>query len=327
MASLGVSAVWFCHGGRRHCGVLCDCRRGLVLLLSAVAGWFPPLTSWPLGYLTRYAEWPVLFSLGVPPPLLSSISTLSALQVSVVVPSGSLLHYRVESSRCGPPFRVESVSVLDRDEGSSSAFLVFGWSLCVEVALTGRVSWFSIGTTTLSAPSLGVGAVPSRWGHPYRIVWRLSAHSIGTKAASIHSCFAMGSPYGSSVVFSRSVTTKSSLVIWSVFLQDGVTIFGYGSDDLISSEGIPTVGLLGEFFRPVLGGVFLSSFGWPVGSEAGRVPHSVVFASSEVSVCVPLANEGVGLGPSSGPVAPRPPLAVRSASATSSPSGGGYRSG
>ena len=46
---LGVSAVWFCHGIRCHCGVLCDCQRGLVLLLSAVAGWFPHFTSWPLG--------------------------------------------------------------------------------------------------------------------------------------------------------------------------------------------------------------------------------------------------------------------------------------
>ena len=47
--SLGVSAVWFCHDIRCHCGVLCDCQRGLVLLLSAVAGWFPHLTCWPLG--------------------------------------------------------------------------------------------------------------------------------------------------------------------------------------------------------------------------------------------------------------------------------------
>ena len=38
-----------------------------------------------------------------------------------------------------PPFQAESVSVLDRDEGSSSAFLVFGWSLRDEVTLTGRV--------------------------------------------------------------------------------------------------------------------------------------------------------------------------------------------
>ena len=71
-------------------------------------------------------------------------------------------------------------------------------------------------------------------------------------------------------------------------------------------------------FRPVLGGVFLSSFGRPVCSEAGWVPHSVVFASGEDSVCIPLANEGVGLGPSSsGPVASRPPLEDWSASAAS----------
>ena len=58
-----------------------------------------------------------------------------------------------------------------------------------------------------------------------------------------------------------------------------------------------------------------------------RVPHSVVLASGEDSVCVPLADEGVGFGPSSssGPVASRPPLADRSASAASSTSGGGCR--
>ena len=36
-----------------------------------------------------------------------------------------------------PPFRVESVSVLDQDKGSSYTFLVFGWSLRDEVTLTG----------------------------------------------------------------------------------------------------------------------------------------------------------------------------------------------
>ena len=53
--------------------------------------------------------------------------------------------------------------------------------------------------------------------------------------------------------FSHSIATKSSFVIWSIFLQDGVTLFRSGSNDMISSEGIPTVGLLGAFFRPVLG--------------------------------------------------------------------------
>ena len=70
-------------------------------------------------------------------------------------------------------------------------------------------------------------------------------------------------------------------------------------------------------------GGFLSSFGRPVRSEVERVPHSVVFASGKDSVGIPLANEGVGLGPpsSSGPVASHPPLADRSASAASSTPG------
>ena len=59
----------------------------------------------------------------------------------------------------------------------------------------------------------------------------------------------MGSPYGSNVVFSsHSIGTKSSLDSWSVFLQNGVTVFGSGSHDLISSEGITRVGLLRAFF-------------------------------------------------------------------------------
>ena len=37
------------------------------------------------------------------------------------------------------PFRVESVSVLDQNDGSSSTFLVFGWSLRDVVTLTGRI--------------------------------------------------------------------------------------------------------------------------------------------------------------------------------------------
>ena len=65
----------------------------------------------------------------------------------------------------------------------------------------------------------------------------------------------------------------------------------------------------------------MSSIGRPVGSEAGRVPHLVVFTSGEDSVGIPLANDGVGLGPSSsssGPVDSHPLPADRSASAASS---------
>ena len=61
---------------------------------------------------------------------------------------------------------------------------------------------------------------------------------------------------------------KSALDIWSVFLQDGVTPVGSGSVDLISSEGITTVGHLGAFFPARPRGVFVSSFGRPVCSEA-----------------------------------------------------------
>ena len=200
------------------------------------------------------------------------------------------------------------------------------------VPLPGRVCLSPRSGRRLFLHLPGVWLESSRWCHPYRVVWRISAHSIGTKASSIQLSLVAsrwGHPTGRVWFFSHSIATKSSLVIWSVFLQDGVTLFGSGSNYLISSEGLPTVGLLEAFFRPVLGGEFLSSFGWPVGSEAGRVPHSVVFASGEASVCVPLAAEGVGLGPSSssGPVASRPPLADRSALAASSTSGGGCRPG
>ena len=116
---------------------------------------------------------------------------------------------------------------------------------------------------------------------------------------------------------SHLIESKSSLVSWSVFLQDGVTLFGSDSDDLISIAGITTVGLLGAFFRPVLGVSFCHPGVGRPALKSGGVPHSVVFTSGEDSVCIPLANEGVGLGPSSssGPVASHPPLAGRSASA------------
>ena len=86
---------------------------------------------------------------------------------------------------------------------------------------------------------------------------------------------------------------------------------GSGSDDLISNEGITAVGLLGAVFPASPRGVLVSSFGRPVCSVAEWVPHSVVFASGVESGCVPLTNEGVGLGPSfSGPVASCPPLGI-----------------
>ena len=54
------------------------------------------------------------------------------------VPSGSMLRVSLQVFAMGSPFRVESVSALDRNEVSSSTFLVFGWSLRDGVTLSGR---------------------------------------------------------------------------------------------------------------------------------------------------------------------------------------------
>ena len=88
---------------------------------------------------------------------------------------------------------------------------------------------------------------------------RISAHSIGPKASSVHLSFVAsrwGHPMGRVWYSSHSIETKSSLDSWSVFLQDGVTLFGSDSTNLISIEGITTAGLLGALFRPVLGANF-----------------------------------------------------------------------
>ena len=130
--------------------------------------------------------------------------------------------------------------------------------------------------------------VTSRWGHPMGRVW-FSSHSI---------------------------ETKFSLDNWSVFLQDGVTLFGSDSNDLISIEGISTVGLLGVVFRLVLGMVFCHPGFVRLALKSGGVFHIQLSSLPVDSVCIPLANEGVCLDPSpAGPVASRPPLVGRSASA------------
>ena len=256
---------------------------------------------------------------GFPPPLLASIYTLSALRFTVMVLSGSLLWRRVFAM--WSPFRVESVLVLDRSDGFSPTFLVFGWCRHDEVTLTSRV------VSALVRCADSSHTFPRGWCRAFTMGTPVSCRVAyfcaldryeGCFCPSILSCFAMGHPTGRVWFFSHSIVTKSSLDIWSVFLQDGVTLLGSESNVLISSEGIPTFVLLGAFFFPArpLGG-FLSSFSRPVSSAAGRVPHSVVIASGKDCVCIPLANEGVGLGP----VASRPPLTDRSASAASSTPG------
>ena len=123
------------------------------------------------------------------------------------------------------PCRVEFVSDLDRNKDFSRSF-TSGWcqAFAMGSPVSGRVALFCV-----------------------------LDRNEGFFRSSILSCFAMGSPCGSSVFFSHSIVTKSALDIWLVFLQDAVTPVGSGSVDLISIEGITTVGLLGAFFPAVLG--------------------------------------------------------------------------
>ena len=161
--------------------------------------------------------------------------------------------------------------------------------------------------------------MPSRWGRPYRVVWRISVHSIGTTASSIHLSLVAsrwGHPTGR-LWFSPARSPRSlnwfsrlySFRMGSPFSGLDLTIWSRVKEFL-------RLGSWERFFRPVLGVSFVIL--WSAGRllRRGGFHIQFVFASSGVYVCVPLADEGVGLGPSSsGPVASRPPLAVRSASA------------
>ena len=211
------------------------------------------------------------------------------------------------------PIWVESVSVLNRNEGSSYTFLVFGTD-------------------------------PSRWGHPYGS--SLSQASIGTMTLTpslvfwcrafamrsplsgrvayfytldrnkdlfhppILDCFAMGSPYGSSVVFLPTRSKRSFRWI------AGRYSFKMGSP--CAGQVLAGLGSWALFFRVVLGMSLVIR--WSSGMLWGRGVswHSGVFAFCVDSVCTPFANTGVGLWPAStGPVASCPPLVDRSALAAS----------
>ena len=81
----------------------------------------------------------------------------------------------------------------------------------------------------VGAPSLVVGVLPSRWGHPFWVEWLFSAPSIGTKASSIHLSLVAsrwGHPVGRVCGFPHSIVTKLSWVSCLVFLQDEVTLTG-----------------------------------------------------------------------------------------------------
>ena len=119
-------------------------------------------------------------------------------------------------------------SVLKR---SSFGFSASGFvlSLCDGVTLPGRVCLSPRSERRLFLHLPGVWLESSRWGHPFRVGWRFSAPSIGTKASSIHLSLVAsgwGHPAGRVCGFPHSIVTKTALVSCLVFLQDGVPLSG-----------------------------------------------------------------------------------------------------
>ena len=142
-------------------------------------------------------------SVGRGSPPASPIALLLAFRNGA--PSGPLLRVFALSLRDGSPFRVGSVSVLDRFEGSCSTFLVYASSLRDGVTLSGR-GLFQISIVTKTCWS----TFPCGWclafamGSP--ILGRVALfcaldRNEGFLHSSLLSCFAMGSPGGSSVWF------------------------------------------------------------------------------------------------------------------------------
>ena len=165
--------------------------------------------------------------------------------------------YRSESSRWGHPLG----SSLAQSSIATTALPTPSWclvtSLCDEVTLMGRVFLRPRSERRLfSNLPWCFGAGPYRWGYPCRVVLRISTHSIGRRL--VQSTYPYLLRDGVTLLVecglsSHSIGTQSSLDSWLVFLQNGVTLFGSGSHNLISSEGIPRVGLVGAFFQAVLG--------------------------------------------------------------------------
>ena len=128
---------------------------------------------------------------------MSSLSQSSIGMRALTTPSWCL----VGAFAMRSPLRVEYFSDFDRNEDSSS---IFPRVWCQAFAMGSCCVFFAHSTGT-KASSVHLSFVASRWGHPMGRVW-FSSHSI---------------------------KSKSSLDSWSVFLQDGVTLFGSDSTDLI----------------------------------------------------------------------------------------------
>ena len=138
--------------------------------------------------------------------------------------------FRFKSSRWGHP----SGSGLSQSSIGSKALAPPSWCM-VRVFAMGSPCRVVVCSRSRSkrrlvgAPSLVVGVLPSRWGHPFWVEWLFSAPLIGTKASSIHLSLVAsrwGHPAGRVCGFLHSIVTKLSLVSCLVFLQDEVTLTG-----------------------------------------------------------------------------------------------------
>ena len=138
--------------------------------------------------------------------------------------------FRFKSSRWGHP----SGSGLSQSSIGSKALAPPSWCM-VRVFAMGSPCRVVVCSRSRSkrrlvgAPSLVVGVLPSRWGHPFWVEWLFSVPSIGTTASSIHLSLVAsrwGHPAGRVCGFPHSIVTKLSWVSCLVFLQDGVTLTG-----------------------------------------------------------------------------------------------------
>ena len=138
--------------------------------------------------------------------------------------------FRFKSSRWGHPYG----SGLSQSSIGSKALAPPSWCM-VRVFAMGSPCRVVVCSRSRSkrrlvgAPSLVVGVLPSRWGHPFWVEWLFSAPSIGTQASSIHLSLVAsrwGHPAGRVCGFPHSIVTKLSMVSCLVFIQDEVTLTG-----------------------------------------------------------------------------------------------------
>ena len=138
--------------------------------------------------------------------------------------------FRFKSSRWGHP----SGSGLSQSSIGSKALAPPSWCMLRVFAMGSpcRVVVCSRSQSKrrlVGAPSLVVGVLPSRWGHPFWVEWLFYVPSIGPKASSIHLFLVAsrwGHPAGRVCGFPHSIVMKLSLVSCLVFLQDEVTLTG-----------------------------------------------------------------------------------------------------